>query len=346
MNPFNNPSNYSGIQYEIINNDTRPVLVRKNGGFNYIIPPSIHLDVYVPHLLKVKFTLPNNNTIYFDLDSVTNTLDREILTILQEKVKNEADNRKFMSDAFVMIIEFSIPITKEHVGNDEGEIISDLLGFRLTQRLSEAKELIGNTVASECSDLYKEVTEGTESKSLVMGIRLVDPKNQLPGLWTQCLGEGVSVPVIRNEDRPAGLYFTRYLRGVKPEKCFISIEDIDESTLKRLGLYSSKNLAAMGGNSKLLQSMQSKVEEKVLENAKLESNNEELTLKHRQTSNVVENLKRQMALTKIAQSAADAQNKLQYEITKSKHNSNAFGDFIKGLVSVIGLAFTGIKLFC
>lgn len=345
MNMSNPESAFAKVEYQLVNNTVKDLLVKKNGGFNYIIPGLVKPTNYSTLVLVVKMELPDDQTIFIDPSVVTNPLDKEIVTLLEDRLRAIKAGTPFKPNGFPVSATINITLGENHASGPNNEIISEMFGFTLALDLTSFNKFVGNNVESGLDVVEQEildvVKEANVAFPLVTGILLVDQHSINPPLWIHQLGEGERIPTLRDGSKPDGLYYTIGRRHSNVIKERIPLNDLTENKLKELGIFTDQRTAAVGGNSKLLQQLQSSVEDSSKNNRRLKTSLEDSTKVTESLNLKIEELKTQLNIMK---NKFDLM-KTKGDITKAKSDSNFFLDFIKTLGSLASVFFTGYKLF-
>ncbi len=332
--------------YEIHNHFVNDVLVQSRGGMNYIVPGVKEVQFDSGIVLVVKCTIPSTSRFIIDLNGCSNPLDHAILSLIQERIAEENQKPAYQFSTLPIEMKFSITLNNDHAASPNGEIVSDIFGITLTKDMSQANVFVSSTVSGGMNELRDAVEPQTGRDVVVTGVKLVDSSNHFGALWMHVLGAGKQVPVNRNREAPDGLYIYSKVGTAAGKDEFYSLSDLTPERMKALGLYRNKQLADMGGNSKLLQQLESKAEELAANERKTAKTLEDVTTKYVSGLDLMESFKRQIQGLKLEKAMSDERSRLNSEVSKAKHSTSSFSEFIKGLVSVVGVVFTGIKLFC
>ncbi|UVD41809.1 hypothetical protein KPN8_18 [Klebsiella phage KPN8] len=328
----------NALSYQLFNNTSKELLLRNNGGMNNIIsacPKSGYNNTIV---LRVTLTVHNVHNVLFDLEGMTNALDREIatefITQLNARKKNDFVYLE-INDTICMT--HTVTLGQRHASGLKNEIKSDLLNFTLSQEVNKYKDrFVGKTATAITQEIKNDLTE-EESENLIVCMRVNDPLSIVNNLWTTAGGEAVLIPKTTNEDEPAGLYIVKGRNAYSRGSEYHDISKCSKEFLNALGVYHSKHEADIGGNSKLLHDLTSKVSEmkKSTEKAQRELNTAEVK---------ATTLNNRLEHAKMVQLFDKERAKFKEDISKSANTGSGWGDAFKSAGGFLSTLFSIFKL--
>lgn len=373
-----NVSNFK-LEYRISNNSNRELLVKTQGGLNYIIrkskqlthPDNQHRRVWIK-LSNVKF-----DDLWLEPKDARTRFDAKLLELLKiEASRIHGDNalsyKKFSHDISVVI---------DLTGNlaDEREIIhSDILGISLFAdegQVGMAPMTSPDFTLAELFDAGKDAREDQPNGGLHYFIYLNDPFSVRQPIYTNVMGKAVQVPVVQNPTKPGGLYVGLSYGNSPPHKAYYSFDRLTKEDLDFLGLFQTKELcSAMAGNTDRVISAENKVKDnfKVINGLQSERANleglleksslsvaklgEELTqvrAEHRQEVQQIKNDHRMELLKQyMSQEALKARSDIKDSVTKAntdlekkRSNANNWGEIAKAITAISSIVVTGYKLY-
>ncbi len=341
---YNGSPASASMSFKILNKMTSPLLVQQRGVINYIVPGikepsysnevslSVTLDVHIP------------NMVLFDPDAQLNPLDKDIITELEKAIDRETENH-YLTTHSIVTITVVVPLTDKHAVGPDKTIVSEVLGITLGQDVDSKKRSFSKDSANYgLSELKKDVKKEMNDGELVMGIKLVDRNNFTSNLWVNVFGSPAIIPKNNSGEIPDGLYIISCNNQSGNETTFIPIHELNNDIFTQYGIYDSKIAALAGGHNKFIQELQSKVSSSRDELEKQKSILKSNDIKFLTLLQEHNGLKQQTALFKQQQKIVEERNKTQLETIKTKQGATSAGEFIKSVVSIAGVAFTGLKL--
>lgn len=334
------------LKYEIFNRSSDPILMRKHGGMNIIIPQDGNAGYNNNVVLNVTLEFIDPDNVLLDVDGCNNALDKVILSSLQKDISKYLDRERFFLNNERIKITTSVILGSEYAVGEEKEIVSELFGFRLTKNVEMKKrKFISGTATSVIQEIKEDIEGAETTATFLVGLQLNDCDNRLGCLWTHLMGKGVKIPRINDETKPEGLYIASTAKVESDGSAFIPLKELSEEKLIELGIYRDKLSADSGGNCKLLLNYRSKADTAAQTLEKTQAALTEANRKYLNALDMVDGFKRQLASLKIEKQFIDERTKLANEAKTHKQVTGDFSDFVKGFVSVAGVVFTGIKLF-
>lgn len=372
-----NISNFK-LEYRISNNSNNELVVKTQGGLNYIIrkageyahPNSQSRKVFIK-ITGVKF-----KDLWLDPKNARTRFDMKVLELLKieaDKVKtlDEMSYNKFSHN-------LSVVVTLSTSLADENDIIhSDILGISLYSDKEAAR------VSPICSPEFtlnqlldggKDVRSNQPNGGLHYFVYLNDPLSKMRPLYTNVMGKAIQVPIVNEPAKPGGLYIGFQNSNLLPQTIYYTFDELGKDELDSLGLFQTREECALGGNTERALSAENKLKSnyKVIENlqgdkAKLEDllikseqsvaklGNELLQAKaeHRQEIIQMKNdhkmdlLKNQMSQEALKASGVIKETvaKANMELDKKRNNANNFGEVAKAVGAIASIVATGYKLY-
>jgi len=373
-----NVSNFK-LEYRISNNSNKELVVKTQGGLNYIIrkakqlthPDNQHRRVWIK-LSGVKF-----DDLWLDPKSARTRFDAKLLANLkveQERIGKEGalSYKKFSHD-----MQFVIDLTGDLA--DEQEIIhSDILGISLFADSGQAGVAPITSPDFTLEQLFEAGRDAREDQpegGLHYFVHINDPLSTRQPVYTNVMGKAVQVPVVQDPTKPGGLYVGLSYGNSPPHKAYYSFDQLTKDDLDFLGLFQTKELCSvMAGNTERTITAENKVKnnskvidalqgeklklEDLLEKtsqsvAKLGEELSQVRADHRLEVQQIKNDHRMELLKQaVSQDASkarsdikDSVHKANMELDKKRSNANNWGEIAKAIGAIGSIVVTGYKLY-
>lgn len=339
------------IRSHFTNYSNKTMVVKYRSGLVCMMPngaPTLSTEGRVE--IEIDYLVPNMMSI--DQSALTTPLDKEILRQLNERlydaekgyIKGQGVSSQSMKIDIILDGRFATP--------GINAIESDFLGCDIYVNPTDPTLNSYGPKAAQEKQRVKLNTEKSVPGSLAFEIVFKDTHGLAGNLWTQLLGDSIQIPVTDLGTEPDGVYIYRVgTLTADPKVEFIPLEQIlkDPGVVIKHGLYWSKKEAEEGGNCKIIQELQSRVatlqREAAKDTARLKDIIAGLEAKIVTLQNELTELKVNANALKNQQRFVDERNRLVNEQLKSKNSSTSGNDFIKNVISIAGLFFSGYKLF-
>lgn len=347
-------SNHYGISVKsyFTNYSNKNLVVKYRSGLIAMVPRGecptlcsegrleIEIDFFTPNLLK------------FDATGVTKPLDKEIFRQIEAKIKNIEAGYLPGLNLTSHSLTVDIELNEKYATQGNNAIESDFLAADIFVNPTDTLMNDYGPKAAQNSQRVRLNQERHELGSLAVEIMFKDDQGLAGTLWTQLFGDSVQIPTKTGGKEPDGIYITRLgTSSVEPKVTFIPLKTVinDPATLVKHGLYLTKKEADEGGHSKLVQELQSRVaalqRDAAKERERLKEIQDTLIAKVNQLQEDLREQRQVSALLKHQQKIVEERNKSTMEAMKNKQSSTNGTDFIKNMIGIAGLFFSGIKIF-
>lgn len=356
-------SNFN-LSYEVCNQSNEMLVIKMKGGLSYLVrktaEPTYRNTTYVIARLE-KINLEDLKILP---ESALTKLDKKILEQLkeqQERLTSASNYYPTMSYSLMARVDLGSQL----VEGDEA-IHSEMLGITLYIGEGGINKPALNTPEHTIGRL---LDKNIQNGSLSTNIYLNDPKKVLGTLYTNVLGRGREIPVIRNTDNTPGLYIS-YSNNNLPDNKYYTIAELTESKLTELGVFLTKHECEKGGNTERFLEAEKfgnetkkkldltfdklRATENNLKRAEdtVSKLNVDLTqLKHEHKLEIANmkinnsTIKGAFDLYKYEAKFKEMLHKSQTETLKTKNESSNWTDIAKSFATVAGVAFTGYQIF-
>jgi len=268
----NSVSNFK-LEYRISNNSNSELIVKTQGGLNYIIrkskqlvhPDSQHRRVFIK-LLGVKF-----DDLWLEPKSARTKFDRLVLEELKKEASriNTADDFSYRTFSHDMNV--CIRLTSD-LADENGIIHSDILSVSMFSSQEQANVAPITSPEFTLEELFEAATEAREGhppSGLHYFIYLNDPMSTRRPIWTNVMGKAVQVPVTHDTSKPAGLYVGLSYSNTPPHAQYYSFDRLEKADLDFLGLFTTREECALGGNTERALSAEGKLKDNLKDMGKL-----------------------------------------------------------------------------
>lgn len=375
---MNNSISSFKLEYHISNYSNDELIVKTQGGLNYIIRRQERMVSrnYVSREVMIKISDVKVDDFWLDNRFAQTAFDKALLKELGESIERHRTNNRLLADVFTS--EFHVKIFLSGDLADENEVIhSDILGISLYNSMEAANIAPLNSHGFVLQELFEQAHEHAMEKpkgGLHYFVYLNDPLSKLNPIYTNVMGKAVRVPVVHDISRPAGLYVGLQYASIEPQELYFTCEELTKESLGKHGLFETMEECAMGGNTERAIIAEKKLAdnskamggllkdrttlEESLRKSQAEVNGlaEELrqaTANHR---NETERLKSQQAmalyLRDMTATAASAHNQIKdtvikanQDIEKKRNSANSWGEIAKAVAAVTTCAVTVYKLY-
>lgn len=355
------------VKYRVRNHiaNSRVVIKNKMGmvseipykeSFNRSEENTFHIDV--------EMVIFDFKATRFDLDSVTNSLDKVIVKeIIKriEEIKRTSNTIHFYKDDLTERVLVNVSLAGIPCNYNLNGYQSDMFGFTLEFK-NEAfvggykEEEYQNTVENILidSDVHEEGKPFIRDFVFRM-YRIVDNNHSIGHLWVKLGGDVVRVLSIRDKDKSDGIYIYQGT-GSKPLK-IIAPDEITDVLLTEYGLAKSKLDLEQGPNGKLFTQLNKTLSDYKEKVKALEKELEQVAFKNRETvtklGNIIadttfelkekdriinrlkEGIKESKDRESMLKSDTAQDHKRELEKVKQDASKNNIGDFLKTLKDVI-----------
>jgi len=366
------------LEYHISNYSNDELIVKTQGGLNYIIRRQERMVSrnYVSREVHVKISGVKVDDFWLDDRLAQTAFDKAFLKQLGETIERHRNNNRLLNDIFTS--DFYVVMRLSGEMADENEVIhSNILGISLYNSMEAANIAPLSShgfVLQELFDLAHEHALEKPKGGLHYFIYLNDPLSKLNPIYTNVMGKAVRVPVVQDISRPAGLYVGLHYGSIEPQELYLTCDELTRDGLAKNGLFESMEECAMGGNTeraliaekKLVDNskamggllkdkttLEESLRKSQAEAAALAEELRQATNSHR---NETERLKAQQAmalyLRDMSATAASAQNQIKdsvikanQDIEKKRSSANNWGEIAKAVAAVTTCAVTVYKLY-
>lgn len=366
------------LEYHISNYSNDELIVKTQGGLNYIIRRQERMVSrnYVSREVTIKISGVKVDDFWLDDRLAQTAFDKAFLKDLAETIEKHRNNNRMLADVFTS--DFYVKIFLSGSLADENEVIhSDILGISLYNSMEAANIAPLNSHGFVLQELFEQAHEFAMEKprgGLHYFIYLNDPLSKLNPIYTNVMGKAVRVPVVHDISRPAGLYVGLQYGSNEPQELYFTCDELTKESLGKHGLFETMEECAMGGNTERALI----AEKKLVDNSKamggllkdkttLEDSlrktqaevvglAEELRLATTNHRNETDRLKQQQAmalyLRDINATATSAQSQIKDSVTKAnqdiekkRNSANSWGEIAKAVAAVTTCAVTVYKLY-
>ena len=366
------------LEYHISNYSNDELIVKTQGGLNYIIRRQERMVSrnYVSREVDVKISGVKTDDFWLDKRLAQTAFDKAFLVKLEETIERHRTNNRLLSDVFTS--DFYVKMSLGQELADENEVIhSDILGISLYNSMEAANIAPLNSHGFVLQELFEQAHEHAMEKpkgGLHYFIYLNDPLSKLNPIYTNVMGKAVRVPVVQDISRPAGLYVGLHYGSIEPQELYFTCDELSKEALGKHGLFETMEECAMGGNTeraiiaekKLVDNskamggllkdrttLEDSLRKTQAEVASLAEELRQATSNHRTET---ERLKAQQAMalylrdmTATATSAhhqiKDTVAKASQDIEKKRNSANSWGEIAKAVAAVTTCAVTVYKLY-
>lgn len=323
--------------------------------------------------IDVEMTIFDFEATRFDLDSVTNSLDKVIVKAIIKRIKEikETSNTiHFYKDNLSERVLVNVSLGGIPCNYNLNGYQSDMFGFTLEFKNDAfvggyKEEEYQNTV----DDLIQNSDIHEEGRSLIRDFvfrmyRIVDNNHAIGHMWVKLGGDVVKIISIRDKSKSDGIYIYQGT-GSKPLRV-IGPDEITDVVLTEYGLAKSKLDLEQGPNGKLftqlnktlsdykekINALEKELEQVAIRNkeglTKLANIIADNTFELKEKDRIINRLKEGIKETKEREGyvKADTAQEHKRELEKVKHDTskNNIGDFLKTLKDIIP-AITGMMKF-
>lgn len=366
------------LEYYISNYSNDELIVKTQGGLNYIIRPQERMVSrnYTSREVRVKISDVKASEFWLDVRMAQTPFDKLFLKLLGESLENHHKSNTLLADVFNSDFYVTVYLTEDL--QDEHSIIhSDILGVSLYNSMEAANIAPLNTHGFVLQELFEQADKFTTPQpngGLHYFIYLNDPLSTLNPIYTNVMGKAVRVPVVSDISRPRGLYVGLEYGNVEPQELYITCEELTKDLLGKNGLFETKEECEMGGNTERAITAEKKLVEhsKAMGGLLKDKSGLEESLKKTQAEvvNLAEELRlainnhrteterlkseQRMALymRDITSTAALANNQIKesvnranQDIEKKRSSANNWGEIAKAVVAVTTGVVTVYKLY-
>lgn len=323
--------------------------------------------------IDVEMTIFDFEATRFDLDSVTNSLDKVIVKAIIkriEEIKQTSNTIHFYKDNLSERVLVNISLGGIPCNYNLNGYQSDMFGFTLEFKNDAFN---GGYKEEEYRNTVENILENTdiheEGKPLIRDFvfrmyRIVDNNHAIGHMWVKLGGDVVKILSIRDHSKSDGIYIYQGT-GSKPLR-IIAPDDITDELLTEYGLAKSKLDLEQGPNGKLFTQLNKTLTEYKEKVKALEKEIEQMAIKHKDALNklaniiadnafeskekdrIINRLKESIKETKDREGMVKADTALEHkrELEKVKQDTgkNNIGDFLKTLKDIIP-AITGMMKF-
>lgn len=270
----NNVSNFQ-LDYRISNNSNTELIVKTQGGLNYIVrksralvhPDNQHRRVFIK-VSNVKF-----DDLWLDPKCARTAFDRKVM----EELKKESDRINTASDyayrTFSHDMTATIRLTQD-LADENGIIHSDILGVSMFSSEEQANVAPISSPEFTLEQLFNveiEARDGQPKGGLHYFIYLNDPLNTQQPIYTNVMGKAVQVPSVQEKNNPAGLYVGLSYGIAPPKKLYYSFDQLSKADLDMLGLFKTREECELGGNTARALSAEAKLKDNIKAVEKLQN---------------------------------------------------------------------------
>lgn len=366
------------LEYQISNYSNDELIVKTQGGLNYIIRRQERMVSrnYVSREVTIKISGVKVDDFWLDDRLAQTAFDKALLKDLAESIEKHRNNNRMLADVFTS--DFYVKIFLSGSLADENEVIhSDILGISLYNSMEAANIAPLNSHGFVLQELFEQAHEFAMEKprgGLHYFIYLNDPLSKLNPIYTNVMGKAVRVPVVQDISRPAGLYVGLQYGSNEPQELYFTCDELTKESLGKHGLFETMEECAMGGNTEraliaekklvdnskamggLLKDKTSLEDSLRKTQAEVNSLAEELRLATTNHRNETDKLKHQQAmalyLRDINATATTAQSQIKDSVTKAnqdiekkRNSANSWGEIAKAVAAVTTCAVTVYKLY-
>lgn len=367
------------LDYRISNYSSHELVVKTQGGLNYIIRKQQHLVApnKTSRQVCVKLSGVNHDDLWFDKKYTRTNFDKALIAALEEEMeKYKKGNLYITTGNYIQDIFVTVGLTID-LGDEYGIIHSDILGISLFKDIDQANVAPVSSPGFVLERLFEMAQ--CNNVALPKGglhylIYINDPQSRLNPLWTNVMGKAVQVPTVADDSKPGGLYVGLRYSNLEPQELYYTFEELTAKQLDEIGMFSSREACTAGGNTERAISAEKKLANNIkamdnlisdrekLEEAleKSESNvaklAEELSqatvdwrLKEQQLKNDhrMELFKEKMSMDilKAQGSVKDLVTKANQDLDKKRSTANNWGEIAKA-ATALGTLFVGVyKLY-
>lgn len=362
------------LEYRISNMSNDEMVVKTQGGLNYIIRKSKSLVHTANRRIYVKLNNARFADLWIDTSSARTRFDQQLLQELEKERERFTEANDLIFASFGHDLNICIQLSKALAEPETDVIHSDILGLTLFPTGESAGISALNTTDYTLQQLFAEAIENKQpAGGLHYFIYLNDPMNtQLP-LYVNLMGKAVPVPVVADTAKAAGLYIGLSYGNTAPDELYYSFDKLDKTTLTYVGLFSTKAEAQMGGNTERYLSAESKIKdnnkliltlqadyEKVVDmltesQCRVAELGNELTqckANHKQEFAQMKNnhtleLSRLQITNELSKGRGEIDKmitKANMDFTKQRSSANNWGEIAKAVGAIAGVVITGYKL--
>ncbi|MNM40520.1 hypothetical protein D3C81_513210 [compost metagenome] len=362
------------LEYRISNMSNSEMVVKTQGGLNYIIRKSKALVHTPKRTIYVKLPQARFSDLWLDTTSARSQFDQRLLQELEKERQRYQENNDLLFNNFSYDLTVCIQLTESLAEPETDVIHSDILGLTLFPTGESAGISALNTTDYTLQQLFAEAMEEQQpAGGLHYFIYLNDPLSIEQPLYVNVMGKAIQVPVVKDTSKAGGLYIGLNHGNATPHQLYYSFDKMDKDTLTYVGLFRTKAEASMGGNTerylaaenkikennKLILSLQAdyeKVVDQLSESqCRIAELGTELThckashkheLQQVKNQHILEMSRLQITneLTKGRGEIDKMITKANTDFTKQRSTANNWGEIAKAVGAIAGVVITGYKL--
>lgn len=310
----NNISNFQ-LEYRISNNSNKELIVKTQGGLNYIVRKSkalVHPDNQHRRVF-IKITNAKFDDLWLDPKCARTAFDRKVMEELKEEANRIGTASDFSYRSFSHTMSVTIRLTSD-LSDENGIIHSDILGasmFSSEEQANVAPITSPEFTLEQLFDVSTEARDDQPKGGLHYFIYINDPLSVQQPIYTNVMGKATQVPSVQEKDKPAGLYVGLSYGNVPPKKLYYSFDRLEKADLDMLGLFKTREECELGGNTARALSAEAKLKDNIKAVEKLQSS----------YSNVVELLdKAEQSVAKLGMDLVQTKADHRIEITQLKND--------------------------
>lgn len=269
------------LEYRISNNSNTALIVKTQGGVNYIIrknkqlvhPDNQHRRVHVK-LSNVRF-----DDLWLDPGKARTAFDRKLFDELRKEANRIGTADDYQYRTFSHDLSVVVPLSSSLA--DENDIIhSDVLGITLFSSEDQANVAPITSPEFTLEQLFNIDTEARKDQvegGLHYFIYLNDPARTQNPIWTNVMGQAKRVPVLGDTNKPAGLYVGLAYGNNPPDSAYYSFDRLTKADLDILGLFKTRDECEMGGNTERALQAEGKLKNNLKDMERLQNNYSSVT---------------------------------------------------------------------
>lgn len=362
------------LEYRISNMSNDELVVKTQGGLNYIVRKSKSLVHTANRRIYVKLINARFNDLWLDTTSARSRFDQQLLQELEKERQRYQETSDLLFTNFGHDLNVCIQLT-EGLAEPETDVIhSDILGLTLFPTGESAGISALNTTDYTLQQLFAAAIEEQQpAGGLHYFIYLNDPLNVEQPLYVNVMGKAIQVPVVRDTAKAGGLYIGLNYGNTTPQQLYYSFDKMDKETLTYVGLFRTKAEAMLGGNTERYLAAESKIKdsnklilslqadyEKVVDQlsesqcrvAELGNELTQCKAAHKHELQQVKNqhileLSRLQITNELTKSRGEIDKmitKANMDFTKQRSTANNWGEIAKAVGAIAGVVITGYKL--
>lgn len=250
------------LEYRITNQSNREMVVKTQGGLNYVIRKSksfVHSPIRRVHVQVANARFAD---LWLDAASARTRFDQALLMALEKERQRYNETGDVMFNNFPHDLNVSILLNGAVAEADTDVVHSDVLGITLFNNLDVDSISALNSTDYTLHQLFEESQrQDSPVGSMHYFIYLNDPLNTQNPIYTNVMGRAVQVPVVAETHKDPGLYVGLTYSNATPQSLYYSFDKLDKDTLLQIGLFKTKAECELGGNTDRAAQAESKLKD-------------------------------------------------------------------------------------